>query len=130
MADESSMRKNFVVDARTILTLGRDSIKDHTTALPRLVKDAMMPTQQGSRIRSSVTIQSLISELLTMAQIMTESDIDNSLAENDYSSKTVTKLSSETAKDWRKGIGRLSIRSTWSDGEAPHKISQGGYLCC
>lgn len=33
-------KKNFTVDARTIIHLGRESIKDHTTALIELVKNS------------------------------------------------------------------------------------------
>lgn len=34
------MAKKFKIDARLILQLGRDSIKDHTTALVELVKNS------------------------------------------------------------------------------------------
>ena len=38
--DQDNHQKVFTVDARAILTLGRDSIKDHTTALAELVKNS------------------------------------------------------------------------------------------
>ena len=34
------MSKKFIIDAKLILQLGRDSIKDHSTALVELVKNS------------------------------------------------------------------------------------------
>ncbi len=39
-ADAASPAKHFTVDARAMRTWGRDSIKDHTTALLELVRNS------------------------------------------------------------------------------------------
>ena len=102
-------KKNFTVDARTIIHLGRESIKDHTTALIELVKNSY------DADASVVEVEIYQKETLNKIRIadngigMTECDIDNSWLRIGFSEKKLNKLSAKgRRKTGEKGIGRLS----------------------
>lgn len=103
-------KKNFTVDARTIIHLGRESIKDHTTALIELVKNSY------DADASIVEVEIYKKETFDKIRIaddgigMTENDIDSSWLRIGFSEKKTNKISSTKArrKTGEKGIGRLS----------------------
>ncbi|MDR3140417.1 MAG: ATP-binding protein [Tannerellaceae bacterium] len=101
--------KNFKVDARTIIHLGRESIKDHTTALLELVKNSY------DADASVVEVEIYKKETFDKIRIaddgtgMTESDIDESWLRIGFSGKRKVKISPKgRRKTGEKGIGRLS----------------------
>ncbi|MDR0393904.1 MAG: ATP-binding protein, partial [Tannerella sp.] len=101
--------KNFKVDARTIIHLGRESIKDHTTALLELVKNSY------DADASIVEVEIYKRETFDKIRIaddgtgMTESDIDDSWLRIGFSEKRKIKMSPKgRRKTGEKGIGRLS----------------------
>lgn len=98
-------KKNFTVDARTIIHLGRESIKDHTTALIELVKNSY------DADASVVEVEIYQKETLNKIRIadngigMTECDIDNSWLRIGFSEKKLNKLSAKGhAKQVRKEL--------------------------
>lgn len=101
--------KSFTVDARTIIHLGRESIKDHTTALIELVKNSY------DADANLVEIEIYQKETLDMIRIsddgfgMTEKDIDSSWLRIGFSEKKANKVTPKgRRKTGEKGIGRLS----------------------
>ena len=101
--------KSFTVDARTIIHLGRESIKDHTTALIELVKNSY------DADANLVEIEIYQKETLDMIRIsddgfgMTEKDIDKSWLRIGFSEKKTNKITPNgRRKTGEKGIGRLS----------------------
>lgn len=101
--------KSFTVDARTIIHLGRESIKDHTTALIELVKNSY------DADANLVEIEIYQKETLDMIRIsddgfgMTEKDIDKSWLRIGFSEKKINKITPHgRRKTGEKGIGRLS----------------------
>lgn len=102
--------KHFVVDARTLLTLGRDSIKDHLTAIIELVKNSYDAdaTLVEVHIESGTPSDSYI-RIADNGTGMTEEDIDDRWLRIGYSAKqgaTLTQLSRRRTGE--KGIGRIS----------------------
>jgi len=101
-------RKSFSVDARTLLTLGRDSIKDHATAVVELVKNGY---DADAKI---VEVELLSSEgVIRIADDgdgMSEEIVEQNWLRIGFSAKrdqpTTKKLSRR--KTGEKGIGRLS----------------------
>lgn len=105
-------QKFFSIDARAMLTWGRDSIKDHTTALLELVKNSydaaatvvhieiMAPTSdtEGGYIR-----------VTDDGHGMTEDEVDNYWLRIGYSEKLANKrTTNRRRKTGEKGIGRIS----------------------
>src|ERR1043165_3804852 len=103
------MTKAFSVDARAILTLGRDSIKDHTTALVELVKNSY----DADATRVEVDIFSDVEEpyirIADNGSGMIEKEVENNWLRIGYSEKKVKKISKRhRRKTGEKGIGRIS----------------------
>ena len=103
------MRKTFTVDARTILHLGRDSIKDHATALLELIKNSY----DADAI--CVDVEIVCNAVIPYIRIvdngcgMTETDIENHWLRIGYSEKLNNKFSKRgRRKTGEKGIGRIS----------------------
>lgn len=104
------MAKSFSIDARTIIHLGRESIKDHTTALLELVKNSY---DADANIVEIEIYKKDTQDLIRLADDgdgMTEKDIDEKWLRIGYSHK---KDDTQTSKKNRrktgeKGIGRLS----------------------
>ncbi len=101
--------KRFSVDARTILTLGRESIKDHTTAVLELVKNSY----DADATIVEVQIVSKGSDPHVMVSDngcgMSEEDIDHNWLRIGYSEKRRTRMSGRRRrKTGEKGIGRIS----------------------
>lgn len=104
-------RKFFKVDARTILTLGRDSIKDHTTAVVELVKNAY--DADAKIVEIELSCQSEEPNFVRIADNgdgMSEAEVENNWLRIGFSGKrqTTTTTAFKRRKTGEKGIGRLS----------------------
>jgi signal transduction histidine kinase len=101
--------KRFHVDARTILQLGRQSIKDHTTALLELVKNSY---DADARLVDVVIEQSSEGGCIRVADDgigMTEQDVEAHWLRIGYSEKRHNKFSPRgRRKTGEKGVGRIS----------------------
>lgn len=106
------MSKKFKIDARTLLAIGRDSIKDHTTAVVELVKNAY--DADAGRVEIDFRIAGYANlGLLRIAdngEGMSEKDIEQNWLRIGYSEKRnkPTTKDKKRRKTGEKGIGRLS----------------------
>jgi signal transduction histidine kinase len=101
--------QRFYVDAKTIIHLGRDSIKDHSTALLELVKNSY------DADANNVDIEVLCkkgNDLIRVADNgfgMTKKDLIDGWLHIGFSSKRISKRSQKgRRKTGEKGIGRIS----------------------
>lgn len=99
----------FKVDARTILRLGRDSIRDHTTAVIELVKNSY---DAGARV---VEIEIFSRESLPSLRIaddghgMTPDELQDNWLRIGFSRKATDRFSdNRRRRTGEKGIGRIS----------------------
>lgn len=109
MREPVSEDKTFSIDARAILTLGRDSIKDHTTALLELVKNSY----DADATRVEIDIFCVSSDrYIRVADNgcgMTEEEVNNYWLRIGYSEKRTKRFSdANRRKTGEKGIGRIS----------------------
>jgi two-component sensor histidine kinase len=104
------MPKQFTVDARTIIHLGRESIKDHTTALLELVKNSYDADANVVEIEIYKRSTQNTIRISDDGDGMTEDDIDEKWLRIGFSHKKSNKESSSKhrRKTGEKGIGRLS----------------------
>lgn len=104
------MSKQFTVDARTIIHLGRESIKDHTTALLELVKNSYDADANVVEIEIYKKTTQDIIRVADDGDGMTETEIDDHWLRIGFSNKRSEKESSNKhrRKTGEKGIGRLS----------------------
>jgi signal transduction histidine kinase len=99
------MGKNFSIDARLILQLGRDSIKNHTTALTELVKNAY----DADATKVDVEIRQNYIRVADNGFGMTENEINKNWLVIGYSEKRNSKKSEKgRRKTGEKGIGRIA----------------------
>lgn len=107
-----SGKRSFKVDARVLLSLGRESIKDHTTALIELVKNAYDADAQRVDIEvqsEPVSTPSDFIRLVDNGHGMTSEDIDTKWLRIGYSEKRSRTVSRKGRRETgEKGIGRLS----------------------
>lgn len=103
------MRNTFIVDAKTILALGRNSIKDSNTALLELVKNSY---DAGA---NKVEIEVITKEATPYIRVadngkgMSGSEIENNWLRIGYSIKNSEKLTDRgRRKTGEKGVGRLA----------------------
>src|SRR5438034_643181 len=102
-------KKTFTVDARTILTLGRDSIKDHTTALVELVKNSYDADATNVEIDIMTKVDDPYVRIADNGHGMTEKVIDNHWLRIGFSEKiTQTVSRKKRRRTGEKGIGRIS----------------------
>ncbi|HVY06510.1 MAG TPA: sensor histidine kinase [Burkholderiales bacterium] len=107
----SSETKHFSIDARALLTLGRESIKDHTTAIVELVKNSYDAdaTKVEIEIFGNDILKTNYIRISDNGSGMTEAEVDSNWLRIGYSSKRSKKLSdSNRRRTGEKGIGRLS----------------------
>lgn len=103
------MAKVFTVDARTILTLGRESIKDHTTALVELVKNSYDADATKVEVEIYVNVPQPYIRIADNGCGMTEKQVEKNWLRIGYSEKKTERLSRlKRRKTGEKGIGRLS----------------------
>lgn len=103
------MAKAFTVDARAILTLGRESIKDHTTALVELVKNSYDADADKVEVEIYVGVPQPYIRVADNGGGMTERQVENNWLRIGYSEKKSQRVSKlKRRKTGEKGIGRLS----------------------
>ena len=104
------MSKQFKIDARTIIHLGRESIKDHTTALLELIKNSYDADANVVEIEIYKKITQDTIRIADDGDGMTEAEIDDKWLRIGFSHKRANKESSNKhrRKTGEKGIGRLS----------------------
>ena len=101
--------KSFSIDARAILTLGRDSIKDHATALLELVKNSYDADATQVNIEIFYFSSDQYIRVADNGCGMTEADVDNYWLRIGYSEKRLKRFSErKRRKTGEKGIGRIS----------------------
>ena len=107
-----SNSRHFKVDARVLLSLGRESIKDHTTALVELVKNAYDADAQRVDIEIAGSEGSQDEQFIRVADNghgMAEEDIATKWLRIGYSDKRINRVSKKGRRETgEKGIGRLS----------------------
>lgn len=100
--------QRFFVDAKTLIHLGRDSIKDHSTALIELVKNSY----DADAKNVDIEIYSKANEFIRIADNgfgMTEFELRNNWLRIGFSAKKISKTSElGRRKTGEKGIGRIS----------------------
>ncbi|UKB79558.1 ATP-binding protein [Chryseobacterium sp. MEBOG07] len=104
------MQKKFSIDARALIHLGRESIKNHTTALIELVKNSYDADANVVEIDINTDPQNSYVRISDDGDGMTEDDIDNKWLRIGFSHKKTEKSSNtkQRRKTGEKGIGRLS----------------------
>lgn len=101
--------KVFTVDARAILTLGRESIKDHTTALVELVKNSYDADAETVEIEIKLNSPEPRIRVGDNGSGMTETQVETDWLRIGYSAKRDERYSKlRRRKTGEKGIGRLS----------------------
>lgn len=102
-------QKYFKVDARTLLTLGRESIKDHVTAVLELIKNSYDADAQRVEIDIVETETGPLIRIADDGEGMSESQLESSWLRIGYSQKRKnTSTKSKRRATGEKGIGRLS----------------------
>jgi len=121
--------QHFFVDAKTIIHLGRDSIKDHTTALIELVKNCY------DADASDVNVDVFCKNGLDYIRVsdngfgMTRNDLINGWLHIGFSGKRVSKHSDTgRRKTGEKGIGRISADRLGGVIELITKTKQDGII--
>lgn len=103
------MSKKFKIDAKLILQLGRDSIKDHTTALLELVKNSYDADASKVEIEIYGKKGEDYVRVADNGFGMTEDEINDGWLRIGFSEKVVSKLSKKgRRKTGEKGIGRIA----------------------
>ncbi|MCD4732149.1 MAG: ATP-binding protein, partial [Bacteroidales bacterium] len=103
------MQNRFQIDARLILQLGRDSIKDYTTALIELVKNSYDADATKVEIEIYCNKEPKKIRIADNGFGMTENEIDKNWLVIGYSEKRKLKRSEKNRrKTGEKGIGRIA----------------------
>lgn len=106
-----SKGKRFSIDARAMLTWGRDSIKDHSTAVLELVKNSY---DAGATVVVVTIVSGESSSAKCMIRIaddgagMSNKEVSNKWLRIGYSDKRTDKSVRGRRKAGEKGIGRIS----------------------
>lgn len=102
------LRNTFEVDAKLILQLGRDSIKDHTTALVELVKNGYDAGASIVEVEVNFNSTPKFIRIADNGIGMTEKEIDNNWLRIGYSEKKKNTKINGRRKTGEKGIGRIA----------------------
>jgi signal transduction histidine kinase len=101
--------QHFFVDAKTLIHLGRDSIKDHTTALIELVKNSYDADSKNVDVDVYCRKGGNFIRVADNGFGMTKDDLINGWLHIGFSSKRTSKHSKTgRRKTGEKGIGRIS----------------------
>ena len=103
--------KRFKIDARAILSLGRDSIRDHVTAVVELVKNSYDAGARVVEIELSAGAAKKKSHFLRISDNgsgMDEGDVETKWLRIGYSEKLKAKTVGDRRRLGEKGVGRLS----------------------
>lgn len=101
-------KKRLSMDVGVIVSLGRDSIKDHTTAILELVKNSYDAGANIVEVEIKTHINNPYIRIADNGSGMTEYDIDNNWLRVGFSGKRQNKFIDKRRKTGEKGIGRLS----------------------
>jgi hypothetical protein len=105
-------KKHFTVDARAMLTWGRDSIKDHTTAVLELVKnsyDAGAKIVEVSILAASEKLEERVIRISDDGVGMSADNLEDNWLRIGFSEKlTHKKAKFGRRKTGEKGVGRIS----------------------
>ena len=126
--------QRFFIDAKTLIHLGRESIKDHTTALIELVKNSYDADANNVDVEILCSNNSDIIRIADNGFGMTKDQLLNSWLRIGFSNKRQSKMSGlGRRKTGEKGIGRISadrlgaklelISKTESDGIVGLKVN-------
>ncbi len=126
--------QRFFIDAKTLIHLGRESIKDHTTALIELVKNSYDADANNVEVEILCAGNSDIIRIADNGFGMTKDQLLNSWLRIGFSAKRESKMSDlGRRKTGEKGIGRISadrlgaklelISKTKSDGIVGLKVN-------
>jgi signal transduction histidine kinase len=106
------MAKHFSVDARAMLTWGRESIKDHTTAVLELVKNSYDASATVVEVEIRIGLFAEGGPFIRIADDgvgMSSEDVANHWLRLGYSAKREARFTSRgRRKTGEKGIGRIS----------------------
>lgn len=101
--------KTFAVDARTVLMLGRQSIKDHITAVLELVKNSYDADATSVRVEVFVDLAEPYVRVADNGIGMTPDQVDDNWLRIGFSAKAAQPRSNrDRRKTGEKGIGRIS----------------------
>lgn len=101
-------KRAFKVDARALLSLGRESIKDHTTALVELIKNAYDADAEHVEVEIAGADDGFI-RVADDGEGMGSEDINKKWLRIGFSEKRVRRISGKGRRETgEKGIGRLS----------------------
>ena len=101
--------QRFFIDAKTLIHLGRESIKDHNTALIELVKNSYDADANNVDVEIKCSNKSDIIRIADNGFGMTRDQLLNSWLRIGFSDKRHSKMSSlGRRKTGEKGIGRIS----------------------
>lgn len=126
--------QRFFIDAKTLIHLGRDSIKDHTTALIELVKNSYDADAHNVDIEILCAKGNDVIRVADNGFGMTKDQLMNNWLRIGFSGKRISKVSElGRRKTGEKGIGRIStdrlgaqielISKTKSDGLVGLKVN-------
>lgn len=128
MAAKKNQIKSFSIDARTVINLGRDSIKNPTTALLELVKNSY--DADASVVEVEISKESI--RVADNGIGMTVTQLEQNWLRIGFSEKRLKRLTKNSRrKTGEKGIGRLStdrlgeklLLNTKSEKTSPLKLS-------
>ena len=101
--------KHFMVDARTILQLGRQSIKDNVTAVLELVKNSYDADADVVEVEVITGQENSYIRIADDGCGMTEKEVDDNWLRIGFSGKRMDRYSSRNRrKTGEKGVGRIS----------------------
>ncbi|MCX2485069.1 ATP-binding protein [Pedobacter sp. MR2016-24] len=103
------MSRKFFIDARLILQLGRDSIKDHTTALVELIKNSFDADASKVEVEIYAKSEKKYIRIADNGFGMTAKEIEDNWLRIGFSEKKKSKISKNgRRKTGEKGIGRIA----------------------
>jgi len=121
--------QRFSIDAKTLIHLGRDSIKDHTTALIELVKNSYDADSNKVEVEIFTKDDRDIIRIADNGFGMTKDQLLNSWLRIGFSNKRASKLSElGRRRTGEKGIGRISTDRLGANLELITKSKEDGII--
>lgn len=121
--------QRFFVDAKTLIHLGRDSIKDHTTALLELVKNSYDADAKNVDVEVLCKNGNDLIRVADNGFGMTREQLVNSWLQIGFSNKRVSKMSEMgRRRTGEKGIGRISTDRLGANLELITKTTTDGLI--
>lgn len=129
LAKHDKKYQRFAIDAKTLIHLGRDSIKDHTTALIELVKNAYDADANCVDVEVNCKDGTDIIRVADNGFGMTKEQLLNNWLRIGFSEKRQSKLSLlGRRKTGEKGIGRISTDRLGAKLELRTKTESDGII--